>query len=108
MIWFYFRCAAVVFRIVFLLIYLIAGYSVITKIPVIALIVFRIYSLLVVNEFVKQIQQEKLALNNVINIPSVVISYDESPKSKSKQEGNANATTNSYPDEGVENPMYKN
>jgi hypothetical protein len=61
MIWFYYRCAVLVFRLIFLVIYIIAGLSLLTKIPVIVLFVVRIYSLWVVNAFVSELRAEKKA-----------------------------------------------
>jgi len=61
-IWFHIRCAILVFRIIFLIIYVVAGRTLLYKIPVMVLFLFRIYSLWVVSHFIDEMKHEKEAM----------------------------------------------
>ena len=86
LIWFYFRCAILVFRVIFLIMYIIAGLAIVTKIAVIIQLAVRLYSLWVVNSFINELREEKRAAEEAGDEGAVVY--------KDRK------------DEGIENPSF--
>ena len=111
-LWFYVRCAFLIFRIVFLGIYLLAGYSILTKIPVLLLLLFRVYSLWAVNRFIGLLQAE--AALKTLPIPHVVVQYEDDngalherkPSTQSEKDKAEAAPAAGQEEEGHENPLF--
>ncbi|CAG7825980.1 unnamed protein product [Allacma fusca] len=93
-IWFHIRCAVLVFRIIFLIIYVIGGLPLLYKVPVMILCVFRLYSLWVVSHFIDEVRHEKEAKQ----MPRVSVTC---PTSKNDLEKFANQENTVAPPPGL-------